>query len=128
MSSPEPPAIIVIDDEQELVSIFKEFLERTGYNVISFTDPFIALEYFKNNPNNHSLVITDFRMPRLNGLVLAKNIRMMNDKIRIFLMTAFDMGDLYDKSEFTEAKIDKILQKPIRFSYLKGIIKEAIDQ
>ncbi|CAN5646584.1 hypothetical protein BH23THE1_BH23THE1_25940 [soil metagenome] len=47
MSSLSAPSIMVIDDEIELASLFKEFLRKEGYNVVSFTDPILAFEYFR---------------------------------------------------------------------------------
>ena len=59
------PSIIVVDDEVELATLFKAFLTNEGYNVISFADPILAFEYFKETSDKHSLIITDLRMPGL---------------------------------------------------------------
>jgi CheY-like chemotaxis protein len=80
-------SIIVVDDEPELATLFKAFLKNEGYEAVSFTDPVLALEYFKETAEKHSLIITDLRMPGICGIELAKSIREMNIKIRIFLMT-----------------------------------------
>ena len=56
-------SIIVVDDELELACLFKEFLKNEGYDVVSFTDPVLAIEYFKETADKHSLIITDLRMP-----------------------------------------------------------------
>ena len=64
----------------ELANLFKEFLKKEGYDAISFTDPIMALEYFKETSSKHSLMITDMRMPDINGIDLAKNIREINMK------------------------------------------------
>ena len=52
-------SIIVVDDELELASLFKAFLKNEGYDVVSFTDPVLALEYYKETADKHSLIITD---------------------------------------------------------------------
>ena len=83
-------SIIVVDDELELASLFKEFLTNEGYDVVSFTDPVLALEYYKETADKHSLIITDLRMPGICGIDLAKSIREFDSKIKIFLMTAFE--------------------------------------
>ena len=83
-------SIIVVDDEPELAFLFKNFLTNIGYNVVSFTDPELAFEYFKETPDKHSLIISDLRMPGVCGIDLAKNIREINSKVKIFLMTAFE--------------------------------------
>ena len=43
----EPTSIMVVEDEKELASLFKAFLERMGYDTVTFTDPIMALEFFK---------------------------------------------------------------------------------
>ena len=102
--------IIVVDDELELATLFKTFLKNQGYSVVSFTDPVLALEYFKETAEKHSLIITDLRMSAICGIDLAKSIREINSKIKIFLMTAFDTTDFKDNENFQKAKIDRILQ------------------
>ncbi len=74
----------MIDDEVELVSLFKESLRKEGFNVFSFTDAELALEYFKETTDRHNLIITDLRIPGMYGTDLAKKIRHINNKITIF--------------------------------------------
>lgn len=40
---------MVVEDEKELASLFKAFVEKMGYDAVSFTDPLIALEFFKQS-------------------------------------------------------------------------------
>jgi CheY-like chemotaxis protein len=118
-------SIIVVDDELELASLFKAFLKNEGYDVVSFTDPVLALEYYKETADKHSLIISDLRMPGICGIDLAKSIREIDSKIKIFLMTAFETKDLEDTEDFKNAKIDRLIQKPIRFSDLREMINDA---
>ena len=124
MMSSATRSIIVVDDEMELATLFKTFLNQQGYNTMSFVDPVLALEYFKETSDKHSLIITDLRMPSLNGLELAKKVRELNTNIKIFLMTAFETRDLENHVDFKIARIDKLIQKPVRFSDLKKMIKD----
>jgi DNA-binding response OmpR family regulator len=126
LSSLSAPSIIVIDDEIELASLFKEFLRKEGYNVVSFTDSVLAFEYFKETWDRHSLIITDLRMPGICGIDLAKDVREINSKVKIFLMTAFDISDLKDNEDFKKAKIDRLLQKPVRLADLSRMINESL--
>jgi DNA-binding NtrC family response regulator len=116
----------VIDDEIELASLFKEFLRKEGYDVVSFTDPVLAFEYYRETADKHSLIITDLRMPGICGIDLAKNVREISSKVKIFLMTAFETADLKDNEDFKKAKIYRLIQKPIRFADLKQMIKESL--
>ena len=119
-------SIIVVDDELELACLFKAFLKNEGYDVVSFTDPALAIEYFKETADKHSLIITDLRMPDICGIDLAKSIREFNSKIKIFLMTAFESKDLEDTEDFINARIDLLIQKPVRFADLRGMVNDAL--
>lgn len=119
-------SILVVDDEPELASLFKEFLNKEGYDVVTFTDSVLALEYYKETTGKYSMIITDLRMPGLCGIDLAKSVREFDSKVKIFLMTAFEITDLEDKEDFKNARIDRIIQKPIRFSDLREMINDAL--
>ena len=117
--------IMVVDDEVELARLFKTFLQNDGYNAISFVDPVLALEHFRQTSDKYSLIITDLRMPGLGGIDLAKSMRTLGaPDIKILLMTAFDVRHLEVQPNYIEARIDKLLQKPIRFSELRTMINE----
>lgn len=122
-----PHSILVVDDEPELASLFKAFLKNQRYNVVSFSDPIVAFEYFQQTAHKHSLIITDLRMPVICGLDLAKKIRQINRNVKIFLMTAFDTRDLIDNEDFKMAKIDQLIQKPVRFNDLRQMINESLN-
>jgi two-component SAPR family response regulator len=68
----------------------------------------LALEYYKETAAKHSMIITDLRMPGLCGIDLAKSIREIDSKIKIFLMTAFESKDLEDREDFKNARIDRL--------------------
>ncbi len=85
------------------------------------------MEHFKTNRDKFSLVITDLRMPGMCGLELANKIRKLNDSVKIFLITAFDIADLENNSSYQSAIIDKTFQKPIKLSALTNIIKQTFD-
>ena len=121
-----PLSILIVDDEIELATLFKNYIEAMGLDAISFTNSLLAFEYFKDDPNKFSLVITDLRMPGICGLELAKNIRELNDLVNIFLITAFDISDLEGSEAYQSAKIDKVIQKPIKLSILKKLIEDVL--
>jgi len=73
------------------------------------------------------LIITDLRMPSICRIDLAKKIRKIYSNVKIFLMTAFDTGDLKENKDFRKARIDSLLQKPVRFSDLKQMINESLN-
>jgi two-component system, cell cycle response regulator CpdR len=124
-----PLRILLIDDESDLVLLLKLFLKKIGFDTISFTSPLLAFEHLKNNLNKYSLIITDLRMPGISGIELANKIRKeISPSIKIFLITAFDVSDLKDQSNFKLANIERVIQKPIKLSHLKKMINQAFQQ
>ena len=118
-------SILVVDDEVDLGLLLKQFLQGLGFNVVSFTNSLLAFEHLKNSNNNYSLIITDLRMPGISGLELANRIRKeLSLSVKIFLITAFDISDINDNLEFQSAKIERIIQKPIKLSNLKKMISQ----
>jgi DNA-binding NtrC family response regulator len=122
-----PLSILIIDDEEELATLFKHSMEAMGMDAMSFSNPLLAFEYFEDNKDKFSLVTTDLRMPGLCGLELAKKIRALNDSVKIFLITAFETADLENNETYQSARIDKVIQKPIKLSSLKKIIEETFN-
>lgn len=122
-----PLSILIVDDEEELATLFKDSMKAMGMDAMSFSNPLLAFEYFKDNKDKFSLVITDLRMPGMCGIELANNIRKLNDSVKIFLITAFDTIDLESSETYQKAKIDKILQKPIKLSALRKLIEETFN-
>ncbi len=127
MSSSSSVHIIVVDDDLDIADIFNTFLQELGYNIVSFTDPLLALEFFKQNSQKYTILITDLRMPCISGIELANKIRQINNVMKIFLFTGFMVEDLENHQEFKSAKIDKLIQKPIRLSMLQKIISQTLE-
>ena len=121
-------SVLVVDDEIELANLFRTGLQKVGFETISFTDPRTALEYIKDNFNTFSLILTDLRMPHMSGLDLAVEIRKLDEKIKIVLITAFMTEDLIDDFKFKNAKIDRIVQKPVKLAELRNSVAKILKQ
>ena len=116
-------SILVLDDDFEITTLIKIALQRHGYDVFGFTDPFLALEHFKINHSTYSLVISDLRMPSMSGFQFIQNIKLIRPKINVLLMSAFDViGDSEFSTQSSEYEIDGFLQKPISIKKLNSII------
>ena len=88
MNSNRLKRILIVDDEQDIISVFRMVLEMNDFEVDAYNDPLLALSNFKQNA--YDLVILDIRMPVINGFELFKKIRMVDDKVKVCFMTAFD--------------------------------------
>ena len=66
--------VMVVDDELAMASMLHEFLEVYGAQIVSYTDPLQALQYFMQQPESIDLVITDETMPVMSGMHLAEQM------------------------------------------------------
>ena len=82
--------VVLVDDNSDILKIFKDYLMAKGYVVHAFSSPFSAFEHIKYDPTGCDALITDIRMPEMNGLQLAARVKELNSNIKIILMTAFD--------------------------------------
>ena len=118
--------VSIVDDDPEIVMLFHEALKTlSGITIFTFTDPILALKHFQVNEYAYVLVISDFRMPGLNGMEFLKKIKELNSFVRTILMTAFQIEDKMFR-EYTKSKIiNSFLQKPIR---IHDLLKEVNTQ
>ena len=91
---PRTQSILVVDDELDIVVIFRQALARHGYAVFGFTDPALALEHFKLNSRDYALVISDVRRPRMSGFELAASVKAIKPDAKIVPMSAFEVNNL----------------------------------
>ena len=68
-------SVLVVDDEPDIVNLIKQSLQKNGLEVSAFTDPVMALEHFEVNHKNCSLILSDIRMPGMNGYELIKKAK-----------------------------------------------------
>ena len=103
--------LLLVDNEPDNTSVLSMGLEDEGYIVDAFTDPILALSNFK--PNYYSLVILDINMPKMNGYDLYKEIRKLDNKVKICFLTA---SELYNENLRRQTK--EILNEVKRFKPL----------
>ena len=108
--------IAIIDDEVDLVNLFKEALEMNGYEVCTYTDSVNAFEKLQTNLEIYGLVISDFKMPLMNGNILCTRLMDINPKLKVILISAYQDVEC-DTSKFT------FLQKPIPIAVLLKTVK-----
>lgn len=122
---PQPQqSVMVIDDEIELGEIYSRFLELSGFNCVYYTEPDEALNEFVRNFDSYSLIITDLKMPSIDGLEFTRRIRQYSKTIKVVLVTAFLTNENLEHAEIKESRIDTVIEKPFRLKDLEPIIKE----
>jgi len=118
--------LLIVDDEMDIANSLKRFIIKSGFDALSFTDPLLALEHFTLLHNRYSVIITDLRMPGMSGLEFTNKIRKINPSVSVFLISAFDTSDLENNSNYKTAKIERVIQKPIKFSIFKEILTNVL--
>ena len=83
-------SIAIVDDEEDIVTLFTEVLQDNGYKIKGFTNPLLALEHIHKYPNEFGLIILDYRMSPMQGCELANKISAINSKIKMVLITAYN--------------------------------------
>lgn len=119
---------MVVDDEKDILSIIKRGLEsKNRFHVDTFIDAENALESLKKKPNDYyDLVLTDIRMPKINGFELYRRIKESNPNMKIVFITAFEIN----KDEFTKVipSVDVLdfISKPVSMSTLITKLKSIL--
>jgi two-component system response regulator (stage 0 sporulation protein F) len=112
--------VCIVDDDLDIVELFHDALRSIkGVVVFKFTNPIIALEHIKINKDEYVLLISDLRMPGLDGLELIRRTKKLNRNIRTLLMTAFDLDDKLFREYTRREIINGFLQKPIKIEKLR---------
>ena len=116
--------ILLVDDEQPLVEIGKQMLERLGYTVSARTSSIEALELFKSHPNRFDLVITDIVMPNMTGDKLAENLMGIRADIPIILCTGY--SEKFTRHQAADMGIQSFLMKPLVMQDLANTVRQAL--
>jgi PAS domain S-box-containing protein len=118
--------VLLIDDEQVLVEIGKQMIERLGYKVDTRTSSIEALELFRTKPDQFDLVITDMTMPQMTGDKLAGELMMIRPDIPVILCTGY--SDHMTKQKALKMGIKEFAMKPLVIQQLADIIRNVLDE
>jgi len=76
-------SLLLIDDDKDILTVLKQSLELKGMNTYGFTNPVLALEHFRKNAANYDMVITDIRMPQMNGFQVARSVKEIRSDVKL---------------------------------------------
>lgn len=122
--------VSIVDDDFDITRLFHEALSENidSVNVVSFTDPVMALEHFTENKDAYALVIADLRMPNLNGLELLKKVKTSNPNVRTILMSAYNFEeDILFLKYMEEGIIDSAIDKPVTMNRLFERVRDELN-
>lgn len=120
----ENHTIMVIDDENDILGLYQQYLQSQNYNVIAYSDPSQALKAFEENHKTIDVVITDQSMPEITGKELSRTMLSIKNTTKIILTTGY--SDMIDDELAREIGICKFLDKPVKLADLKSAIDDCL--
>ena len=117
--------VLFVDDEPTLVDLSRNTLERYGYQVSSFTDPVKAMEAFSADPAAFDVVITDFTMPRMTGLEVARMVREKRPTVPVLMCTGF--SEQLTEEHARRVGVRAVVMKPIVGIKLAAALRTVLD-
>lgn len=129
----DKPLILIVDDEDGIVKNVSEILSSTGlYSIVSASSATEALKTVKKNQtllgfgkNNIRLIISDIKMPEMDGLQFMKEVRLEYPGIGFLFLTAYEDKDKRAKAR--EGKVAAYLRKPFSEADLLAVTKRFFD-
>ena len=120
------PHVLIVDDDVALRDLTVELIELLGYSVTSAGGSSEAIARIKENPDKFDVVFTDYSLPVINGLELAKLVGEISPGIPIILCSGI-IG-LIDETQLAAAGIADVAKKPYSINELDSIIKRVVNR
>jgi PAS domain S-box-containing protein len=117
--------VLLVDDEQPVVNIVKQMLERLGYTVTETTDSMEALRLFRACPAEFDLVMSDMTMPQMTGVQLLQALTEIRADIPTLLCTGY--SEVITEDRVKELGIGALVKKPVLTGHLARTIRQVLD-
>ncbi len=117
--------ILIVDDEDALIDIQKNFFERLGYRVITRSNSIEALQEFMKDPEKIDIIITDQTMPKMTGMQLARECMSIRPDIPVILCTGF--SELVSEEAAKSAGIREFAFKPLVIREIAEKVRSILD-
>ena len=113
--------IMLVEDEEMVRSVISEILTDLSYHVVSFSNGVDAYDYYKKNSSEVDVVISDMRMPNMNGMQLHKKLHTINPNLLFIMLSGFVNEITLEEDERT-----MILAKPITVKAIEEAIRKLL--
>ena len=112
--------ILVVDDEEIVREMAKRALERQGYTVLLADSGAAAINIFKKDPADISLVVLDLNMPHMSGEEALPELRKIRPKVKFLVSSGYSEAEVM--SQFKGQRVAGFVQKPYAS---KGIVEKV---
>lgn len=117
--------ILLVDDEEFIVKLETQILQRLGYQVTSHVNSLMALETFISKPHAFDIIISDMTMPNMTGDQLASEVKKIKKRLPIIICTGF--SERICRQKATELGIEGFLMKPVSKSEMAHTVRKVLD-
>jgi len=114
-------SILIVDDEEMMRNLLNRILSREGYKIRSAEDGVVALEVLK--AEKFDIIISDMKMPRMDGFELLKIVKNEYPQIGVIIMTAY--GDTYTVKDALLLGADEYITKPFKSYEISLVVERA---
>lgn len=118
-------SVLVVDDEEYVVVMLTEMLQRLGYRVRGFKDSIEAFAEFSRNPAEYDILVTDQTMPKMTGSELAEQCMRIKDGLPVVLCTGF--SEILTEEKARAIGIREYVTKPVVKADMARAIRKALD-
>jgi two-component system, OmpR family, response regulator ChvI len=120
------PKILVVDDEMDDLLVLQNFLTLAGFEVKTFSSSREALRhYIETEPSTYDLIISDIRMPELNGFQLYSKLRAVKNDVRILFASCLEIAEEM-LTLLPDLKPEQVIQKPVDKEKFIEIVKKNV--
>ena len=116
--------ILVVDDEPVLCAVLQRMLTKLDYHVVSAHDGVEASQILSHMPVD--LVITDLRMPRMDGWSLMQYVKKEMSHIPVILITGYH--SMHTEARASESSADGYISKPFSMSQIKSLLESVLEK
>lgn len=116
--------VLIVEDIPSNYQLLQAYLAPTGANILHAVNGADAIEFVKNNPEIH-LILMDLRLPDVNGLLVTRMIRQVKPAMPIIAQTAYAMPN--DRQECLTSGCNDYIAKPIRRNDFIGLVSKYLE-
>ena len=117
--------VLLVDDEEDIINVGKNFLEKLGYKAICARNGLEAVEIFRLYKDEISLVVLDLIMPKMGGKEAFVQIKQIDENVRILVSTGYAVDEKVEG--FLNQGCHGFIQKPFTVNRLAEAIQSVLE-
>ena len=126
LPSRRTPTVLVVEDEESMLSVLEKILVDRGYNVLKASDGKLAVRIYQRDKASIDVVFLDMGLPKLSGRDVLFKIKQEKQDAKIVVSSGYFEEEF--KSDFEQAGIKHFLQKPYRLDHVLQTLQSVIEE